>query len=134
MLSCTWTDPRTRKPYSVDLTNGIDISTSIRPYEAEEEQANAFGLPAAKAQPVQLGNFVGSIEAGASVNCPVSPSSMPRIHYTVLVIVLRLSGDSNMCPRQWNSHGMCWSCGQKTHHTCRHPDHGREGFHSVYRA
>eukprot|EP01138_Halocafeteria_seosinensis_P016230 gb/GECG01016560.1/.p1 GENE.gb/GECG01016560.1/~~gb/GECG01016560.1/.p1 ORF type:complete len:295 (+),score=27.72 gb/GECG01016560.1/:1-885(+) len=71
MLSCTWTDPRTRKPYSVDLTNGIDISTSIRPYEAEEEQANAFGLPAAKAQPVQLGNFVGSIEAGASVNCPV---------------------------------------------------------------
>lgn len=50
----------------VDLASGRDISTTL---EFHGEQANAFGLPRAEAEPFRAGPFVGDTREGGSVNC-----------------------------------------------------------------
>lgn len=52
--------------YTVDLSDPIDISIPLM--NGEENQPNAYGAPIYEATPVRVGNFVGSLEAGAPVN------------------------------------------------------------------
>lgn len=111
MFSCTWIHPRTHTCFDVELTHGVDLSIPITPYVSRSQQANAFGLPAAEASPVRLGNFVGSVEAGASVNCPVgriqceisvSPqANVPTHSSNLLVQVIQI------CPHGNGTHTEC---------------------------
>jgi kynurenine formamidase len=51
--------------YQCDLTKGIDISI---PIEAGENHVSAWYVPPVEMEPVRMGDWVGSVEAGASVN------------------------------------------------------------------
>lgn len=51
--------------YSANLQEGTDLSIS---YKEEFSQVNCFNAPFFSAQPVKMGNFTGSIEAGSPVN------------------------------------------------------------------
>ena len=54
------------REYSADLGQPLHISI---PLESDiEKQPNAFGAPPYSAEPFRSGDFVGSLEAGASVN------------------------------------------------------------------
>ena len=50
----------------VDLSTAIDLSTTL---EFHGDQPNAFGLPAASAEPFKAGPFIGDTRQGGSVNC-----------------------------------------------------------------
>jgi len=54
------------KSYWADLAKPMHIAIPLR--NGIEHQANAFGAPPFEASPLKAGNFVGSLEAGASVN------------------------------------------------------------------
>lgn len=51
--------------YQCDLTKGIDISI---PIEAGENHVSAWYVPPVEMEPVRMGDWIGSVEAGASVN------------------------------------------------------------------
>lgn len=55
--------------WSASLSSAIDISDHVRPNATD--QAEAFALPPATANPVKFGDFELSVDKGASVNCPV---------------------------------------------------------------
>lgn len=57
------------------------LGVSVKPYAKATEQVSAFGLPPASAAPVKFGEWEGSVDAGASVNCPVR-GKMRRISHT----------------------------------------------------
>jgi len=59
-----------------------DISQSCKPYSAPDIQTEAFGLPACAASPFQSGSFTCSVDAGASVNCPLVTSLCPHSNGT----------------------------------------------------
>ncbi len=50
----------------IDLSKPIDISIAIN---GSTNQVNAFHIPFAQIQPLQIGDFIGSIEHGGAVNC-----------------------------------------------------------------
>ncbi len=52
--------------YSADLSAPLDISIPLM--NGKENQPNAYGAPLFEATPVQSGDFIGSLEAGAPVN------------------------------------------------------------------
>lgn len=54
----------------ISAEGAIDVSIAYRPYATREHQASAFGLPPAEAPPAQVGSWVGSVDAGSSVNSP----------------------------------------------------------------
>ncbi|CAE7691578.1 unnamed protein product, partial [Symbiodinium sp. KB8] len=47
------------------------LGVSVKPYAKATEQVSAFGLPPASAAPIKFGEWEGSVDAGASVNCPI---------------------------------------------------------------
>ena len=51
--------------YQCDLTKGMDISI---PIEAGENHVAAWYVPPVEMEPVRMGDWIGSVEAGASVN------------------------------------------------------------------
>lgn len=51
---------------SVDFSKPMDLSIKL---QFDGPQPNAFGLPAAKAEPFSAGDFVGDVRQGGSVNC-----------------------------------------------------------------
>lgn len=53
------------KQVKIDLDKGIDISIPI----GNNEGVNAFFIPQAKIEPLKVGSFVGSVQAGGSANC-----------------------------------------------------------------
>ncbi len=53
------------KKVSIDLSNPIDISIPINPNNG----VNAFFIPEASYEPLQVGNFIGSVKLGGSANC-----------------------------------------------------------------
>jgi arylformamidase len=53
------------KGYNVDLSKPIDISIPLR---AGEENVNAWYSPAVKIEPVRMGDWVGDVKQGGSVN------------------------------------------------------------------
>jgi kynurenine formamidase len=58
-------------PWRVDTSAGMSLCLPITPYATGGERGpGAFGLPPATAAPVSAGGWVGSVDAGASVNCP----------------------------------------------------------------
>lgn len=54
------------KFYTVDLNQPIDISIPVQNGDANP---NAFGIPHPSFEPIRIGNFVGSVAQGGSVNC-----------------------------------------------------------------
>jgi arylformamidase len=52
----------------VALAEGTDISIHCRPYDAHA--VSALSLPPCTAAPLSTGGWVGSVDRGASVNCP----------------------------------------------------------------
>lgn len=63
------------RSFAVDTASGVDASIAISPSEgnpfSEGAVVRAFGIPAASAAPLTFGSWVGAVDAGASVNCPV---------------------------------------------------------------
>lgn len=53
------------REYKVDLSKGISIAI---PFLTSEDQVNAWYVPPIKKEPAQLGDWVGSVKDGASVN------------------------------------------------------------------
>ena len=66
-MYATITDPSTAQEWRVDLLAPADASIPVAPYATEGP--GAFGLPRASAAPVRAGEWVGSVDKGASVNC-----------------------------------------------------------------
>lgn len=56
------------RTYQVDLDKGCDISLSFGP---GGDNPNAFGIPSADIQPIQVGEFVGSVAKGSGANCDI---------------------------------------------------------------
>lgn len=54
----------------LDPTSYIDASIAQAPYSSAKA-LEAFYLPPPKAEPVKFGEWVGAVDAGASVNCPI---------------------------------------------------------------
>jgi len=50
------------------LGDGVDISIHCRPYD--RQALSALSLPACSAAPHTAGGWIGSVDRGASVNCP----------------------------------------------------------------
>jgi arylformamidase len=59
-----------------------DISIEVSPYAPSSAQTECFHLPTAAAAPFTAGTFVASIDAGASINCPVVSSLCPHSNGT----------------------------------------------------
>jgi len=53
---------------------GFDATIPVCPLAPAALQPSAYGLPAAAAAPFSAGAFVASVDAGASINCPVVSS------------------------------------------------------------
>lgn len=70
----------------LDYQNATSLAISVKPYEDSSENVSAFSLPQATAEPVKFGAWVASVDAGASVNCPVRPlliATAPSLHHQV---------------------------------------------------
>jgi hypothetical protein len=70
-LLATWT-AGSHANAKFDLSSGVDICIPVLPYACSaEDRLSAFGIPQASAEPLRLGGWVGSVDEGSSVNCPV---------------------------------------------------------------
>lgn len=56
------------RTFSANLKAGMDISLSFGP---NGDNPNAFGIPSAEIQAIQVGDFVGSVAKGSGANCDI---------------------------------------------------------------
>lgn len=63
------------REFAVDAASPVDLSIRIAPLAGdpfnEGETVRAFGIPRASSAPLTFGSWIGAVDAGASVNCPV---------------------------------------------------------------
>ncbi len=62
--------------------DGCDVSIEVAPLDAASPSPQCFHLPHAAAAPFTAGTFTASVDAGASINCPVISSLCPHSNGT----------------------------------------------------